>query len=110
MPSTEWRWQAKEVWHLRNPERVEVALSPPARISADESGVLLRLAETGAGITRLSATIVRPAIDEDRLVHVMPDWAAGTITTTLLSPHKRGQLPAVRVFIDLVTAPAQTAA
>lgn len=35
---------------------------------------------------------------------VLPDWTAGTITLTLLLPHRRGQLPSVKVVADEILA------
>jgi hypothetical protein len=36
---------------------------------------------------------------------VLPDWNAGTVTTTLLMPHRRGQLPSVRLVADAIARP-----
>jgi DNA-binding transcriptional LysR family regulator len=33
---------------------------------------------------------------------VLPDWTAGAVTTTILMPHRRGQLPAVRAVVDFL--------
>jgi hypothetical protein len=35
-------------------------------------------------------------------VRVLPAWTAGSVMTTILTPHKRGQLPAVRTVIDFL--------
>ncbi len=46
----------------------------------------------GAGAALASGTLVR----------VLPGWCAGTVTTTLLMPHRRGQLPGVRAAVEFL--------
>jgi DNA-binding transcriptional LysR family regulator len=36
------------------------------------------------------------------LIQVLPDWTAGSVTSTILTPHRRTQLPAVRAVIDFL--------
>lgn len=91
------------VWRLRSETGEEARVSPRACLSADEAGVLLRAARAGLGIVRLPETIARPDMDRGGLVHLLPGWTEGTITTTVLTPHRRGQLPAVRAVIDFLT-------
>lgn len=51
-----------------------------------------------------------PAIAAGRLVRLLPAWDAGGATTTLLVPHRRGQLPSVRAVLDYLaeTLPGRT--
>lgn len=91
------------VWRLSNQAGEEVQVSPRACLSADEAGVLLRVARAGLGIVRLPETIARPCLDRGELVHVLPGWTEGVVTTTILTPHRRGQLPAVRAVVDFLT-------
>ncbi len=90
-------------WRLadRNgrPEEVE----PRPRLTADESVVLMKSAMAGLGIACLPASIVAVALNQETLKHVLPDWTAGSVTTTLLTPHRRGQLPAVRAVIEFLS-------
>jgi DNA-binding transcriptional LysR family regulator len=37
------------------------------------------------------------------LVRVLPRWNADAVTTTILLPHRRGQLPAVRAVVDFLS-------
>jgi DNA-binding transcriptional LysR family regulator len=94
-----------EAWRLADGYGNEVTVSPPARVSADEAGVLLHLAKTGLGIVRLPETVARSGVEQGDLVRVLPGWTAGTITTTVLTPQQRGQLPAVRALIDFLATP-----
>jgi DNA-binding transcriptional LysR family regulator len=64
--------------------------------------VLLRAAAEGVGIACLPRQLCRQSLQAGALVRVLPDWTAGGVTTTLLMPHRRGQLPSVRAVADLL--------
>lgn len=89
-------------WRLTDSGGRTVEVTPRPQLHADESVVLMKAAEAGLGIVCLPETISAQAVDEGRLVRVLPGWTAGRVTTTLLTPHKRGQLPAVRAVIDFL--------
>ncbi|GHG87769.1 LysR substrate-binding domain-containing protein [Comamonas sp. JC664] len=72
---------------------------PRVRMTADETLVLLNAAIADLGIVCLPETLARADVAAGRLVHVLPAWTAGTVTTT---PHRRGQLPSVRAVIDFL--------
>ncbi|KQW87807.1 LysR family transcriptional regulator [Massilia sp. Root418] len=94
-------------WRLESDagEQVEVRLAP--RMHADESSVLLRAAEAGLGIACLPQRMVQASLEAGRVQRVLPGWRAGTVTTTLLMPHRRGQLPSVRLVADAIARAAQ---
>ncbi|RQS73422.1 LysR family transcriptional regulator [Burkholderia sp. Bp8963] len=88
-------------WRVsRGTDSVEIA--PRPRLHADESTVLLQAAVAGLGIACLPDWIAGDALRTGALVHVLPAWHAGQVTTTLLMPHRRGQLPAVRAVVDFL--------
>ncbi|KQX26524.1 MULTISPECIES: LysR substrate-binding domain-containing protein [Ensifer] len=93
---------ASEGWTMRNDAGVVVRVRPMPRFLADESSVLLEAAVSGLGITALPRKICRAAIEAGSLVRVLADWEAGSVTTTLLMPHRRGQLPSVRAVVDFI--------
>ncbi len=96
-----------EGWTMRNDAGVVVRARPMPRFLADESNVLLEAAVSGLGITALPRKICRAAIEAGSLVRVLADWEAGSVTTTLLMPHRRGQLPSVRAVVDFIVAHLQ---
>lgn len=57
----------------------------------------------GLGIASLPHGLCAPSIASVELRRVLPDWYAGGATTTILIPHRRGQLPAVRTVVDFLT-------
>ncbi|WP_432284320.1 LysR substrate-binding domain-containing protein [Aminobacter sp. BA135] len=89
-------------WRLRDAQGRSVEVAPRQRFHADESVPLLMAAEAGLGIVCLPELISASSVAQGRLVRVLPDWTAGRVTTTILTPHKRGQLPAVRAVIDFL--------
>lgn len=96
-------------WRLRGRSGEAVTVVPRARMSADESLVLLKSAIAGLGIACLPESFTREDVAAGRLVRVLPTWTAGTVTTTILTPHRRGQLPAVRAVIDFLMEGADAA-
>ncbi|RCS22993.1 LysR family transcriptional regulator [Phyllobacterium salinisoli] len=92
-------------WRLRNQSDEEITVTPHPRLAADEAGMLLQAAKAGLGIVCVPETIARLSLDRGELIHVLPDWFENTITTTILTPHRRGQLPAVRAVIDYLAKP-----
>lgn len=91
---TSWRMQAGDG---------SVAIAPVRPVmAADEPFVLLKAAAAGIGITVLPTSVCAAAIEAGTLVRLLPDWTAGQITTTILIPHRRGQLPSVRAVVDFL--------
>jgi DNA-binding transcriptional LysR family regulator len=90
-------------WHLRTDGGTFIEVAPRPRLFADESLVLLKSASAGLGIACLPKSIAAPAIQEGSLTVVLPEWTAGTIATTILTPHRRSQLPSVRAVIDFLS-------
>lgn len=93
-------------WRLENDRGAMAEVNLVPRMHADESTVLLRAAQEGLGIACLPLRMCGEAIAAGRVRRVLPEWRAGTVATTLLMPHRRGQLPAVRLVADAI---AQTA-
>jgi DNA-binding transcriptional LysR family regulator len=94
-----------KVWQLSGRDGGQATVAPIPRLFADESVALLKSAEAGLGIAPLPQAFVASALESGRLVRVLPGWHAGVVTTTLLTPHRRGQLPAVRAVIDFLVRP-----
>lgn len=91
-----------KVWRLSDAGGRTVEVAPLPQFYADESVSLMKAAEAGLGVVCLPEAISAQAVREGRLVQVLPAWTAGRVTTTILTPHKRGQLPAVRAVIDFL--------
>ena len=99
---------ALSTWKLRHSDGREALVTPQARMTADESLLLMSAAAQGLGVAILPAPFCRADFESGRLVRVLPGWTAGEVTTTILTPHRRGQLPSVRAVVDFLAdvAPA----
>jgi DNA-binding transcriptional LysR family regulator len=95
---------AQSAWRLEDADGAAAEARPQPRLAADESQVLLRAACGGLGIACLPRRLCNPMLARGELVRVLPAWTAGTVTTTLLMPHRRGQLPAVRAVADALAS------
>jgi DNA-binding transcriptional LysR family regulator len=94
---------AARTWHLTDNDGREVQVTPAARLVADESSVLLQAAAAGLGIACLPVAMSVRAREKGELILVLPDWTAGSVTSTIVTPHRRGQLPAIRAVIDFLS-------
>ncbi len=89
-------------WRLVGPDAQTQSATPSPRMVANETTVLIGAAIAGLGVVCLPESFCRDAIADGRLRRVLPHWTAGTVTTTLVMPHRRGQLPAVRATVDVL--------
>jgi DNA-binding transcriptional LysR family regulator len=89
-------------WRLTSADGEEVRITPKPVMGADEPFVMLKAAAAGLGIACLPTSVCRDAIAAGELTQLLPGWTAGSITTTILMPHRRGQLPAVRAVVEFL--------
>jgi DNA-binding transcriptional LysR family regulator len=89
-------------WTLSSAGGETLRIAPIARFTANETTVLLEAALVGLGVVCAPARFCRAALETGQLIHVLPGWTAGSVTTTLLVPHRRGQLSGVRATIDFL--------
>ena len=75
-------------------------LTVPVAMTASDLGLLRSLTIAGAGITSLPRLNVQDALDDGRLVHVLPAWSWPPRNLYLL--HRGGRLipPRLRAFLD----------
>ena len=93
---------SEEQWRLVSDSGAETVVIPQPIMAADEPMVLLKAAAAGMGITILPTSVCNDALKDGQLVRLLPGWTAGSITTTILMPHRRGQLPSVRAVVEFL--------
>jgi DNA-binding transcriptional LysR family regulator len=91
-------------WTLQNEEGAVAEIAPLPRYFANETVSLREAARAGLGVACLASSFCEPLIKSGALVRILPGWTARGVTTTLLMPHRRGQLPSVRVVADYLIA------
>ncbi|CAH1659661.1 DNA-binding transcriptional LysR family regulator [Hyphomicrobiales bacterium] len=89
------RW---EIVHRRTGEQVAVVLN--AQLASNDVLAVAAAAREGAGVAALPASACAEDIREGRLVHVLPEWTAGSTTISVLLPSRQGVLPGVRALLN----------
>ncbi|MDT2021719.1 LysR substrate-binding domain-containing protein [Methylocella sp. CPCC 101449] len=82
----------------------DAAAMPCWRFVSNDPATLLNAAIAGLGIASLPARMCAGALASGQLVRLLEGWHPGGPTLTLLTPHRRGQLPAVRALSDFLAA------
>jgi DNA-binding transcriptional LysR family regulator len=96
-----WRANTAPTFRLNAQEsQIETNLSVTPRLVSNDLSTLKRAAMEGMGIVALPAYLCIPEMRTGELTRVLPRWLAGQSTFTALTPHRRGQLPAVKLFVD----------
>jgi len=75
-----------------------------ARLSANDSQLLLRAAAAGMGIARIARHVAQPALSAGELVPVLADYPVPEFWIKALLPRNRFDRPAVRSLIDALKA------
>jgi DNA-binding transcriptional LysR family regulator len=92
------------VWTLHDGQGAVAEVAPSPRYFANETVSLREAAKAGLGVACLASSFCAPLIESSALVRILPGWTARGVATTLLMPHRRGQLPSVRVVADHLIA------
>jgi DNA-binding transcriptional LysR family regulator len=91
---------SETVWTLQDAHGAVAEVAPSPHYIANETVCLLEAARAGLGVACLAGGFCAPLIESGALVRMLPEWTARGVATTLLMPHRRGQLPSVRVVAD----------
>jgi DNA-binding transcriptional LysR family regulator len=84
------------------------SVTPRMRSFSDDPETLVGMTVAGLGIAALPRCVCEPHLARGTFVRILPDWIAGGATTTLLVPHRRGQLPAVRAVAEALVGTLRT--
>lgn len=96
-----WRANTTPAWHLHAQESGSEVIQPMTpRLISNDLSTLKRAATEGMGIAALPAYLCRKELHSAELTRVLPGWLAGRSTFSALLPHRSGQLPAVKLFVD----------
>lgn len=81
-------------------EQLSININP--RLITDDMIVLREAAMQGDGIVALPTYLCAEAVAANQLARVLPDWQLPMGILHLVYPHRKGLLPAVRVFVDFL--------
>ncbi len=89
-------------WVLVGPQGQEYAFAHQPRYVADDLQTLKLAVLAGTGISLLPETVSQAELQAQLLVPVLPGWTARPGLVHAVFPSRRGQVPAVRSFLDFM--------
>lgn len=92
--------EARQVWELHGPEGETRKVEIKPRLMALDFPLLQESAMAGIGIALMPEAACVDAVRAGRLEVVMPSWSLQQGIFHAVFPSRRGQLPAVRAFLD----------
>jgi DNA-binding transcriptional LysR family regulator len=92
----------KSAWVLVGPEGEEVVFNHHPRYVADDLQTLKLAMLAGTGIGFLPESLCRAEVQARLLVPVLPGWTLRPGMVHAVFPSRRGQVPAVRSFLDFL--------
>jgi DNA-binding transcriptional LysR family regulator len=87
-------------WRLHTGQKKATTVAPSRQILADDMRFAARLAARGAGIALLPVLTARPLVSAGTLVRVLPRASVPGVPLSLVSPARRLETAAVRLFRD----------
>ena len=92
----------RSAWVLIGPEGQEFVFQHQPRYVADDLQTLKLAVLAGTGISFLPEFLSRAELQAQLLVPVLPGWAPKPGMAHAVFPSRRGQIPAVRSFLDFL--------
>lgn len=92
------RWEKRVQWNLTK-DKNTVQLNPEARIILNDYDGVLQGVLDGYGISELPWFICKPALEDERLIEVLPEWRFNAMKISAIYP-SRYLSPLVRTFRD----------
>ena len=91
-------------WQLHSTSaKVEVSFRP--RLAANNYQVVVAATQSGIGIGNLPMFMGDPLVAEGKLVDVLPDWIARSVSLYLIYPSQKSVSLALRALIDHLSSP-----
>lgn len=87
-------------WRMRASSGEERQVRVGGRLTVNNGEALMRAAEAGLGIAMISDFMLGSALEEGRLVEVLPDRPDGNMGIYAVYPPGRFQQPRLRAFVD----------
>jgi DNA-binding transcriptional LysR family regulator len=96
--------QGPHVWKLVDPDEQEVQVRHEPTLIADDMALVRQAAVHGLGIAQLPLAACLEDLRQGLLDIVLPEFLAPLCEIQVVFPSRRGMLPAVRSFIDFLSA------
>lgn len=98
-------------WRVTGPDGNSVDIEYTPALVTDDVYLLSQIAISGGGVAQLPFNLCADAINDRRLIVLLPDHRVPVHQLHAVFPSRRGLVPAVRAFIEFLAAelPAMTA-
>jgi len=96
------------MWHLHGPEQVRQSVQHFPRLLTEDLWVIKESALMGCAVAALPPVLCRDAIDDGRLLLLLPEWALEESKVQLIYHSRRGLTAAARALIDYLSAQLRT--
>lgn len=101
---------AERTWRFTSTAGRVVDVTTRARLFTDDMIVLREAAIAGQGVASLPTLLVEEALRQNKLQRILPDWHLPEGLLHAVYPSRRGLLPAIRVFIEFLSAQVRSQA
>jgi len=96
--------QGPHVWKLIDPENQEMQVRHEPKLIADDMTMIREAALQGLGIAQLPLSACAEQVSSGLLEVILPNYLAPLFEVQMVFPSRRGMLPAVRSFINFLSA------
>jgi len=96
--------QGPHLWKLVDPEEREIQIRHEPKLITDDMVLVRQAAVQGVGIAQLPLSVCLNELRQGLLEVLLPEFPAPLFEVQVLFPSRRGMLPAVRSFIDFLSA------
>jgi len=91
------RWERPVAWTLSS-ARESVRIEPEPRLVLNDYAGVLQGLVAGLGISELPGFLCKAALQQGRLVEVLPEWQFASVKLAAAFPSNRNLSPLVRAF------------
>jgi DNA-binding transcriptional LysR family regulator len=92
------------VWHLAGPAGEQCAVPHFPRLVAEDLWVIKQSAMAGCGVAELPPLLCRDALDDGRLVQLLPGWSLPPLKLHAVYHSRRGLSPAAGTLVDFLSS------
>jgi DNA-binding transcriptional LysR family regulator len=96
--------QGPHAWKLLGPDREELHVRHEPKLVSDDILLVRQAAVQGMGIAQLPLSVCESEVHQGALEVILPQFPAPLLEVQVLFASRRGMLPAVRSFIDFLSA------
>lgn len=95
--------QSEHAWRLLGPDAAQAVVHHQPRLVTRSMPALRAAAIAGVGVVQLPRMMMVEQFKRGELIHVLPGWEPRREIVHAVYPSRRGQLPAVRALLELLS-------